>query len=40
MVAVVVPGADEVLELDENVLEQDKEMALWFIITIAKSQAI
>ena len=32
--AAVVPGADK------EVLEEDEEMALWFIVTTVKSQAI
>jgi len=34
LVAAVVPGADE------EVLKEDEEMALWFIATTAKNQAI
>ena len=39
LVAVVVSGADEVLEADK-VLEEDKEMTSWFIVTIAESTTI
>ena len=34
LVAAVVPGADE------EVLKEDEELALWFIVTTTKSQAI
>jgi len=34
LVVAIVPG------VDEEVLEEDEEMALWFIATTTKSQAI